>query len=45
MKKHKCKICEHEWYPRSKESPLACPKCKRYDWDRTTEVRKYETYS
>lgn len=25
--------CEHEWIQRGDEKPLACPKCKRYDWE------------
>lgn len=29
----RCELCEHEWIPRVK-IPLACPKCKSYDWNR-----------
>ena len=28
----KCNQCKYEWKPKVK-SPMACPKCKRYDWD------------
>ncbi len=31
--KHKCKKCQYEW-PSKLERPKACPKCKRYDWDK-----------
>lgn len=30
--KHKCKKCGYEW--KGKEDPKACPRCKRYDWNR-----------
>lgn len=29
--KVKCSKCQHEWETKL-EHPLACPKCKRYDW-------------
>jgi len=32
MKKYKCKLCGHKWSPRKNTTPIACPKCKRYDW-------------
>ena len=35
----KCKLCNHEWMPRSEEIPVACPRCKRYDWIETKEVK------
>lgn len=28
-----CKRCGHDWTPRS-ESPVSCPRCKSYEWDR-----------
>lgn len=28
----RCKRCGHEWASRT-DHPIACPKCKRYDWD------------
>lgn len=34
MKKNICKRCTHEWYPRTPEKPLICPKCKSPYWDR-----------
>lgn len=32
-KRVKCRFCKHRWQPRA-EKPLACPKCKRYDWEK-----------
>jgi hypothetical protein len=30
----KCLCCSHEWRPlRAEKPPLACPKCRRTDWD------------
>lgn len=29
-----CKLCGHEWMPRTDRAPVACPKCKRYDWNK-----------
>jgi len=37
MKTLKCKLCKHEWTPRTSNKPLACPKCKRYDWEAKKE--------
>lgn len=34
----KCLKCGHEWKPK-KTTPLACPKCKRYDYNKK-EVKK-----
>ncbi len=31
--KLKCKLCSHEWTPRNK-IPIACPRCKRYDYQK-----------
>jgi rubrerythrin len=33
MKKYKCKKCSYEWESR-KETPISCPRCKRYDYDK-----------
>lgn len=33
IKKCKCKLCGHEWLPRKDTKPIACPFCKRYDWE------------
>ena len=33
----KCEVCGHIWIPRnrqSKQSPIACPKCKSPDWNK-----------
>ena len=29
----KCEKCGYEWQARTK-TPKACPKCKRYDWNK-----------
>lgn len=29
-----CKKCNHIWNQRLKNKPLACPRCKRYDWEK-----------
>jgi hypothetical protein len=28
----KCNQCGHEWQTRGQKTPVACPACKRYDW-------------
>src|SRR5688572_9460417 len=33
MKFH-CKVCEHNWFPRSENKPKVCPKCGSEYWDR-----------
>lgn len=38
IKKNKCLRCGHKWIPRG--NTLACPKCKRYDWNIKTK-RKF----
>ena len=38
MKKHTCKICRHQWTPRTDDKPKACPKCKRYDWNKKIAI-------
>ena len=30
--KEHCNQCGHEWMPRTEWLPVACPRCKRYDW-------------
>ena len=31
--KFKCSLCGYEWNSRREgEVPIACPRCKRYDW-------------
>ena len=32
--KYKCKLCYHQWKSRKDDKPKACPRCKRYDWDK-----------
>ena len=32
----KCKLCKYRWQARVKE-PVACPNCKRYDWNKKKE--------
>ena len=31
--KYECKLCGHKWESKL-EKPVACPKCKRYDWNK-----------
>lgn len=40
MKKHKCKRCEHSWFPRKVEKPTVCPECKSPYWNK----KRKETY-
>lgn len=35
----KCLRCDHTWYPRGPDRPAACPRCKRYDWDKPPEKK------
>jgi predicted Zn-ribbon and HTH transcriptional regulator len=39
----KCKLCGHEWNSRIEGKPLACPKCKRYDWEEKEDDRQDRT--
>jgi len=39
MKIFECKFCKHVWKPRTDNKPLACPKCKRYDWEAKKEKK------
>ena len=39
--KNKCKLCGHEWEPKI-QHPLACPKCKRYDWKKEEKKKDQE---
>ena len=32
-KSNTCRFCSHDWFSRKKK-PKACPRCKRYDWDK-----------
>jgi len=36
--KCKCKRCDYEWES-TKEKPISCPYCKRYDWDEDKEKK------
>lgn len=29
-----CTRCGHEWFPRTPEKPMVCPKCKSPYWDK-----------
>lgn len=42
MKKNKCKLCKHEWFSRTNNKPIECPKCKRYDWDSEASAERTE---
>ena len=35
----KCRFCKHRWTPRA-DKPLACPRCKRYEWDKLPEGKQ-----
>jgi len=39
----KCKRCGHQWLPRSKKKPKACPACKSYHWDKNKKGKTNET--
>ena len=34
LTKKRCRVCGHEWFPRSPRRPGVCPKCKSANWDR-----------
>lgn len=38
----KCTRCKHEWYPRGKEPPKTCPKCRSPYWDMARKSKKKE---
>jgi len=38
MEKEKCLKCEHEWISRI-DTPMQCPKCKSYNWNKKKEVK------
>jgi len=40
MKKEKCLRCKHEWYKRTPEKPIVCPKCKNPYWDKPRKDEK-----
>ena len=35
----KCRFCDFQWEARVKK-PAACPKCKRYDYDKPQKTKK-----
>jgi predicted Zn-ribbon and HTH transcriptional regulator len=35
-----CARCGWKWIPRQEERPAACPRCKRFDWDKTPDAKK-----
>lgn len=37
----KCRFCKHKWVPRA-DKPLACPKCKRYEWEKEPDEKPKE---
>jgi predicted Zn-ribbon and HTH transcriptional regulator len=39
--KCQCSKCGHVWDSRA-DKPLACPKCKRYDWERKDDRQNIE---
>jgi predicted Zn-ribbon and HTH transcriptional regulator len=34
-----CKLCGHTWLARV-EKPKACPRCKRFDWEKKVNNEK-----
>lgn len=37
-KEVQCRLCKWKWKPRS-DNPIACPRCKRYDWAEPRPMR------
>lgn len=35
-----CLRCGHKWNPRIETKPLACPKCKSYEWDKSRKIKE-----
>ena len=40
LTKKRCRVCGHEWFPRSPRRPGVCPKCKSANWDRKEERKE-----
>jgi len=36
---YKCERCSHIWFPRGKEGPRVCPKCKSPYWDKPRRAK------
>jgi len=34
-----CERCGWTWTPRRPEPPAACPRCKRFDWDKPRDPK------
>lgn len=34
IKQCHCLRCGHEWFPRARGKPKACPRCNSWYWDR-----------
>jgi len=32
--KYHCEKCDHRWIGRENPRPVACPRCKRYDYNK-----------
>lgn len=39
----RCRVCGHEWVPRTDEPPLRCARCKSAAWMRGPRQKKGET--
>jgi len=39
MNKLKCLRCDHEWFKRTDDDPLQCPKCKSYNWNKPKDLK------
>jgi len=38
-----CKVCGHTWIRRIDKPPKVCPRCKHYDWMRTSWETEKDT--
>ncbi len=36
---NQCNQCGYEWQGRGQKAPVACPRCKRYDWPQAKKER------
>ena len=36
-----CKVCGHDWFPRTLEKPKKCPKCQSINWEKEGQRKKY----
>ena len=41
MAEKTCRFCKYTWTPR-RANPVCCPRCKRYDWNKSMCVVLYD---